>query len=126
MSIQPGAIQVLPQLPQKPQQQSQSMVKLSHFDSTENKARTDKSKIVHITNKIDIEVLPNKSCFVCVDYKYSYENLPFVYYTLLCPDQEFSIGHHLSEITLSTFTIKIYNKSLNTRKISIYYRVMQL
>jgi len=120
-------VPVLPNIPQKPTLPvGHSLVQLKHYDSKENQTRINKSKVINITNKVEIELLANKSAFVCIDYKHTYEQLPFIYYTIICSDDEFSLSHHLSEITNSTFTLKVHNKSINNRKLSIYYNIKQL
>lgn len=120
-----GSVQVMVP-PTKPKTENASMCQLKHFSSLENEKKEQRSKIVNIVNKVDFELQPNKSCIAVIDYRHQYENLPFVCYSLICHDDSFYLSSHLKEITTSTFTVMVNNKLNQTRKVSIYYRILQV
>jgi hypothetical protein len=120
-TIPVGGIQVIP-----PPQKSSSNVVIKPYKTQKNNDIEMKSKVVTINNKCSIDVNANESVIADINFKYTYQNVPYVTYQLLCNDADFGIEHRIRTISNDSFSLMIMNKLPTKRSVDIIYKITQV
>jgi len=113
------SIKVLPTIPDI----TQEKLPIQTFKSQGNLRIEKERKTIIITNSITISLEPNTSGVITVDLKNDFGYTPYVTYNVLCKDNLFGLCHYLTEITSKSFILTIQNETIESRNITINYKV---
>lgn len=89
-------------------------------------AKVAKQTVAHIEPifaKQEIEIESNVSVRQQILFGKTMTKVPFVTYSIICPDDYFGLNHNLYEVNADGFTISIENAINSKRTIELHYKL---
>lgn len=84
-------------------------------------AATTSKKTQEISSSPIITIEANTSVCATVKFADSFECAPFVFYSVMCADRNFSLCHYITDIKANGFDVCIENQSMTARHVTIQY-----
>jgi hypothetical protein len=114
-------VKVLPTAPiQQPQDQSNQPIRT--FKSTNNIKRDADSKMCVVKKTINIKIDSNTSGDLAIDYKHTFEYMPFITLTISCDDKLFGLCYYVSKMTNQGCVVSIQNDQNEPRDLAVYIK----
>jgi hypothetical protein len=92
------------------------------FKSPYNIKKDAESKMCVVKTTRNLKLDGNTSVDIAIDYKHTFEYIPFVTITLTCDDKLFGLCSYGSKITNQGFTLSIQNDQNEPRDITVYIK----
>ena len=109
-----------------PQPPPEKPIQIQTYKTNSNIRRDNKQTNYKILSEQNIQIPPNTSIKVVINYNHQYKYKPRMSYELqVNSDNEFGIEHHYGQMTPNFCTIHILNKLAMTREVTIIYHVSQ-
>lgn len=71
----------------------------------------------------NIAIDANSSVRTTIPFGKTFAAVPYVFYTLVCSDNNFELAHYIVSVTTSEFIICVENQSMTPRSVRITYKV---